>query len=86
MSSDDHEYGTNEYYHERALELEKQRNKAQAAAKYYRTQLAKAHEMLGRVTHQLSERWGTVNLTEYFPTDNLHRKKTGSNPTGGDAK
>ena len=32
-----------------------------------------------------SERWDTVNLTKYFPTDNLYRKRTISN-AGGDIK
>ena len=44
---------------------------------YYREELAKAHALLGRVVHQLSERWDTVNLTKYHPTDNLNRKRSG---------
>lgn len=83
MSSDKHKYGTVEYYHARVLELEEARNLAQAEAKYYREQLAKSHEILGRVTQQLSERWDTVNLTEYFPTSNLHRRRNSRNPLGG---
>jgi len=53
-----------------------------AAENYYRTELAKAHEILGRVIHQLSERWDSVNLTEHYPTDNLHGQRTTNNPTG----
>lgn len=49
---------------------------------YYRTELAKAHEILGRVTHQLSERWDTVRLTQYYPTNNLHGRRSISNPMG----
>jgi len=52
------------------------------AATYYRKQLAEAHELLGRVVHQASERWDTLNISEYFPTDNLHHKRTNSNPSG----
>lgn len=62
--------------------LEKQIDKWKEEAKYYREQLNKAHEILGRVLHQLSERWDSVNLTEYFPTDNLHRKRSFDNPSG----
>ena len=51
-------------------------------SKYYRTQLAKSHEILGRVIHQLSERWDSVRLTEYYPTDNLWGKRTVNNPKG----
>lgn len=49
---------------------------------YYRKELAKAHEIIGRITHQLSERWDTVHLTKYYPTDNLHNKRTINNPGG----
>lgn len=66
----------------RIIELEKQSDKYKSEADYYRMQLAKAHEILGRVVHQLSERWDSVNLTEYHPTDNLHHKRTVNNPTG----
>ena len=52
------------------------------AANYYRAELAKAHTLLGRVIQQLSERWDTVNLTEYFPTSNLHRQRSVGNPSG----
>ena len=54
----------------------------EAAENYYRTEMAKAHEILGRVVHQLSERWDAVNLTQYYPTDNLHGRRTTSNPMG----
>lgn len=53
-----------------------------AESKYYQEELEKAHTILGRVIHQLSERWDTVNLTKYFPTNNLWRKRTVANPTG----
>ena len=82
MASKDHEYGTLEYYHERVLELEHDRNSRQIMAEYYRTELAKAHEILGRVTHQLSERWDSVRLTEHFPTDNLSGNRSLNNPKG----
>ena len=51
-------------------------------AEYYMAELAKAHELLGRVIHQTSERWDTVNLTRYFPTSNLHRLRNQTNPGG----
>lgn len=54
----------------------------QQQADYYQNELAKAHELLGRVIHQISERWDTVNLTRYFPTDNLHGQRTLANPSG----
>ena len=49
---------------------------------YYQRELQKAHELLGRVIHQLSERWDSVRLTKYHPTDNLHGKRTINNPSG----
>lgn len=57
-------------------------SKLQSEVDYYRKELAKAHELLGRVTHQLSERWDSVRLTQFYPTDNLHGKRTLNNPTG----
>jgi hypothetical protein len=51
-------------------------------AKYYQEELTKAHTLLGRVIHQISERWDTVNLTKYYPTDNLSHKRTTGNPSG----
>ena len=59
---------------ERASWWEKTATEHRDEADYYREQLAKAHALLGRVTHQLSERWDSVNLTEHFPTDNPHRQ------------
>lgn len=82
MSSDNFEYGTKEYFKARVVELEKERDTAIEEAKYYQTELAKAHEILGRVIHQLSERWDTVRLTKFYPTDNLHNKRTIGNPKG----
>ena len=67
---------------ERASYWEQQAKRHSDSSNYYQKELAKAHEILGRVIHQLSERWDTVNLTEYFPTDNLWRKKTINNPKG----
>ncbi len=66
----------------RIIELENTLSLSHSEADYYRVQLAKSHEILGRVIHQLSERWDTVNLTEYYPSDNLHHKRTIGNPTG----
>ncbi len=80
--SSDYKHGTTDYYHFRVIELENDRDRKGREADYYREQLSKAHEILGRVTHQLSERWGSVNLTEYFPTDNLHNKRSSRNPEG----
>jgi hypothetical protein len=80
--SSDYEFGTIDYYHLRVIELENERNTAQSESDYYRTELAKAHEILGRVIHQLSERWDNVRLTKYYPTDNLWGKRTVGNPTG----
>lgn len=51
-------------------------------ADYYQEQLAKAHELLGRVVHQNSERWDQVNLTSHFPTDNKWRRRSTMNPKG----
>lgn len=67
------------YWERRALEREKE-------SKYYQTQLVDAHALIGRIVHQVSERWDTVNLTKYFPTDNLHRQRSVGNPTGEDSR
>lgn len=67
---------------ERALYFEKQAELYQSEARYYQEELVKAHALLGRVVHQLSERWDTVNLTKYYPTDNLHHRRTVGNPKG----
>ena len=80
--SRDYEYGTVEYFHVRVGELERERNTTQNESNYYQTELAKAHEILGRVIHQLSERWDNVNLSKYYPTDNLHHKRHLKNPKG----
>ena len=81
-NSSNYEYDTLEYYRIRIVELENERNIANKTADYYQTELAKAHEILGRVVHQLSERWDKVNLTKYFPTNNLHDMRTTNNPDG----
>ncbi len=80
--SNNFKFGTLEYYKERVLELEKERDKKQEESNYYQTELAKAHEILGRVIHQTSERWDTVRLTKFYPTDNLWNNRTINNPTG----
>ncbi len=80
--SDDFTYGSPEYYHLRTLELEQDRDRNDDRAKYYQTELETSHALLGRVIHQTSERWDTVNISSYFPTDNLFRNRTGNNPTG----
>ena len=67
---------------ERAMFWEKQSREHEKAATYYREQLSDAHALLGRVIHQLSERWDSVNLTEYFPTDNLNRRRRVGNAAG----
>jgi len=67
---------------ERTIFWEKAAKNAQAEADYYREQLAKAHELLGRVIHQISQSWDSVQLTQYYPTDNLHGKRTVGNPAG----
>lgn len=71
-----------EYYQLRVVELEEERNTIPGESNYYQTELAKAHEILGRVVHQLSERWDTVRLTKFYPTDNLHNKRNIENPRG----
>ena len=82
MRSTEYEFGTVEYYHLRVLELEKDRDIYHKESDYYQTELAKAHELLGRVIHQSSERWDTVRLTKFYPTNNLSNRRTTDNPTG----
>ena len=82
MKSEKFKYDTLDYYRARTTELKDERNLAQKESDYYRDQLAKSHEILGRVIHQLSQRWDSVRLTEYFPTDNLWSKRTVGNPNG----
>ena len=67
----------------RASFWEDSSNSRQASSDYYQQQLTDAHALLGRVVQQASERWDTLNLTKHFPTGNLHRKRTVSNPSGG---
>jgi len=67
---------------ERCLYWEKEAKRVGIEAEYYREELVKAHSLIGRIVHQLSERWGTVNLTKYYSTDNLHGKRTITNPGG----
>lgn len=82
ISSRDFEYGSLAYYKARNVELEIERNNDRAEADYYQAELAKAHALLGRVIHQTSERWDSVNLTKYYPTDNLHGRRSITNPKG----
>lgn len=67
---------------ERALYWEECATTHRAAADYYQQQLVDAHALIGRLVHQMSERWDTANLTKYYPTDNLHGKRRVGNPTG----
>lgn len=80
--SADFEHGTLAYYKARTYELEFERNQRTDESNYYQTELAKSHEILGRVVHQLSERWDLVNLTKFYPTDNLRRRRDINNPKG----
>ena len=80
--SSTYKFGTLNYYHARTLELEKDRTAYSETAAYYRNELEKAHTLIGRITQQLSERWDSVRVTKHFPTDNLHNKRTITNPTG----
>ena len=57
-------------------------DKAKESSNYYQQQLIDAHTLIGRIIHQMSERWDSVNLTKYFPTDNLCGKRTLNNPSG----
>ncbi len=69
-------------WHAQARFWEDTAKRCEADAEYYQQQLVDAHALLGRIIHQLSERWDTVNLTKYHPTDNLHRQRTINNPSG----
>jgi len=62
--------------------FEESSKRSAAEVDYYRKELAKAHEILGRVIHQASERWDSIRLTKYYPTDNLHNRRSISNPKG----
>ena len=67
---------------QRAEYWERNCKDAQASADYYQEQLVNAHTQIGRLLMQLSERWDSVNVTKYYPTDNLNRRRTVGNPTG----
>lgn len=54
----------------------------QKTAEYYKRQLVDAHALLGRVIHQYSLLWDSVNLGEDFPTDNPYHRRNFENPTG----
>ena len=61
---------------------EKQAKNYRDSSDYYQAELAKAHTLLGRILHQMSDEADSVNLTEYFPTSNPHGKHTVDNPSG----
>lgn len=65
------------------MDWEREYFTAQDEIDYYRTELAKAHEIMGRIIHQYSARWDTVRLTSFYPTDNGHNKRHIKNPKGG---
>ncbi len=67
---------------ERCHFWEKTAKRYRAESKYYQEQLVDAHTLIGRITHQLSERWDKVRLTKYYPTDNLWGRRTIDNPSG----
>lgn len=67
---------------ERCLFWENTAKEAQTSSDYYQAQLTQSHALLGRVIHQLSERWDAVNLTPYFPTDNLNGARRIGNAGG----
>jgi hypothetical protein len=80
--SDDFEYDTIDYYRLRVREVENDRNIRCEELAYYQNELEKAHTLLGRIIHQTSERWDSVRLTKYYPTDNLHNKRGINNLIG----
>ena len=53
--------------YERALYWEKTCKKETERANWYKKQLAKTQEILGRVVLQYSDRWDEVTLTNYPP-------------------
>jgi hypothetical protein len=73
---------TDEWYSNRITKLEEKLNERTLEAQYYQSELAKAHELLGRVIHQYSEHWDTVRLTKNFPTDNPFSARRFDNPRG----
>lgn len=64
-------------YFEQLAEIHK------ASAEYYRKQLVDAHALIGRLLHQISEFRDSVNLTQYYPTENINHKRSVINPNGG---
>jgi hypothetical protein len=67
---------------ERAIYWEGIAKERSDEADYYQRQLVDAHTLIGRLVHQLSERWDTANLTKFFPTDNPHSLRTVGNAKG----
>ena len=67
---------------ERAIYWEESAKEAKIESNYYQAELEKAHTLIGRIIHQFSERWDSVNITKFFPTDNLHHRRTVGNPKG----
>lgn len=51
---------------ERVVFWEKRAKIEEKKASYYQEQLEKSHAILGRVIHQLSERWDSVTITKYL--------------------
>lgn len=68
--------------HDLILFWERSAKKSAAEADYYKAELEKAHTIIGRITHQYSERWDSIRLTKHFPTDNLFNRRNIENPKG----
>jgi hypothetical protein len=73
---------TDEWYSNRITKLEEELNERTYEAQYYQLELAKAHEILGRVIHQYSEHWDMIRLTKFFPTDNASNARMINNSRG----
>jgi len=69
-------------YKMRAMFWEDKAKRSTQEANYYRPELVKAHTLIGRIVHQASEHWDSINITEFFPTDNQRGKRTINNPSG----
>jgi hypothetical protein len=73
---------SDEWYSNRVTVLEEENKRRTLEVQYYMSELAKAHEILGRVIHQYSEHWDMVRLTKYFPTNNASNARMINNPGG----
>lgn len=69
--------------YERAAFWEQRAKEHRDESDYYQQQLVDAHALIGRLLHQMSERWDTAHLTKFFPTDNLRNKRRVGNAKGG---